>query len=1098
MTQELSALLLVFTLLSPNSALALRAEATPEAQGGLEELQLALLDSNDPLRATANVLARQVSTAVGISPPAPLPVTAAGLEEIGRPDVPAYKRAVIFGGLGNIGRGYLAPLLAADDFDLILADVNETLIAEAEQRQSYTVTPVGTGQPAEVRNFWALNVNQTDQVAALGPQADWIFTSVGQKMIIRLTDTVYQFIRKRIEANHLATLNIVFAENLPIDQPEITALREAVLKMAQDDLTRKYIEDKVNFIGAAPAFENYVSGSVGWVGAVVHITVPPTIAAFSENPLDVSVEGGGPYLLEVDAQELRGTSFVPSGLRAVKNIRAAREKKLLIHNMGHAALAYFSSALGIADPAEGIRDQRVARLVRKAMMESAQGFQHRYPDLLTLEQLTSYVDGLLARFGNRELRDTVDRIAKDTLERKLQENDRLFGAAISAKEAGVDPTAITLAIAAALRYARVIDHLTEEQLSFVTALAQKHGLELPESDEALTETIEHFSAGLEEGALIRILIADQPQRPVVPGAIRELVQSMGLRGQVELIEEQGKAGDQRLLKQLIEKHKPTIILVFTGKSTLVDPFVVAAAKQHGVRLVIRAGAGYENLSMDRTVHDDIPFLRSHGLRESMADYTLRLIFAGLRLRAGTRSNPEEGDVSQDPELGSLFQMSPADFDEALRQAINRKRGEMTDEQRELMFGPLSRREFFELAPWLEGQRIGISGFGEIGQEVAIRLQKIRELTKGLMKVPFEIAATSPSLLNPASEEAAFVRQLGDIRIIGPEELYQTADILTIHVPSNDANKGLIRPELFEGRTKPLVLIDTARWDLMHPAMFEMELPFEVTFFGDVDFVDSKGVVDQRVLDLRAAHSKTFVVAPHIGGLTEGSAEGALRNLLGALRRVFPVLLGQTDPASIQTINKIQIVPVVPSAGWEKVNEVAFRQLVETGPMQEELGAQGYAVLDARQAAFLGVEAVGGFIVADSAKVTDAGHLIVAESGLMNAPAAEIFPWIYAEEGLNSVIDSAKGAEAQAGDLMLMKPASGISAESIAATLRERGFTDSTAPRVAVGDAGKISALPPPAFQLLAVQKGLPAVVFLNVAMRLKDETGNTYTLLLMA
>ena len=454
----------------------------------------------------------------------------------------------------------------------------------------------------------------------------------------------------------------------------------------------------------------------------------------------------------------------------------------------------------------------------------------------------------------------------------------------------------------------------------VLALRTEAGLEarggLEELQSALLPATS--AAGLEEGALVRILIADQPQRPNVPDAIRELIQSMGLQGHVELIEEQGKAGNQRLLKQLIEKYEPTIILVFTGKSTLLDPFVVAAANQHKVRLVIRAGAGYENLSMERTVRDDIPFFRSHGLRDSMTDYTLRGgIFAGLRLLAGTSSSPEEGDVSQDTQLKPLFQMSPADFDEALRQATERKRGEMTTDQKKWMFGSLSRREFLELIPLLAGQRVGILGFGEIGQEVAIRLRKIQKLAKKLKKVSFEIAAASPSLLNPTSKEAALARQIGGIHIISPEELYQTSDILTIHVPSSDANRGLIRPELFEGRTKRLILIDTARWDLMHPAMFETKLPFEMIFLGDVDFIDSNGVVDQRVLDLRAAHPTTFVVAPHIGGLTSGSAEGALRNLLDALRRVFPVLLGQADPASIETINKRPIVPVVSTAGLEE-------------------------------------------------------------------------------------------------------------------------------------------------------------------------------------
>lgn len=205
------------------------------------------------------------------------------------------------------------------------------------------------------------------------------------------------------------------------------------------------------------------------------------------------------------------------------------------------------------------------------------------------------------------------------------------------------------------------------------------------------------------------------------------------------------------------------------------------------------------------------------------------------------------------------------------------------------------------------------------------------------------------------------------------------------------------------------------------------------------------------------------------------------------------------------LKKIESAASTATAGVEEVqggaivNEATFRELVKSSAVQRDIGKQGYAEITSEQAAAVSVpETIGGFIMADSAEVDDAGHLIVAESGLVNEAAASLFPWVFAGDGLSSVIDSAKGAEAQAGDLMLLKPAQGISAGSITAALRERGFTENNAPRVAVGDVGKISALSPFTFQLLAVQKGLPPVVFLNVAVRLKDEAGNTYTLLLMA
>ena len=443
-------------------------------------------------------------------------------------------------------------------------------------------------------------------------------------------------------------------------------------------------------------------------------------------------------------------------------------------------------------------------------------------------------------------------------------------------------------------------------------------------------------AGLEDAlqsekkAPIRILFADQPQRGTVPGEIRRLIQSMDLEGTVELIEEVGESGNEQKLMELIKKYQPTIIIVFTGKRILVGPHVVHAAGQYGVKLIIRAGAGYDNISVENTARYGVPFLRSHGLSVSMADFTLRFVFAGLRLHAGTRSDTTEGDVSHDPQWQSVFQMSPADFHEALHQAMLRGRGEMFSDQKRLVFDPMSTREFLELVKILRGKRIGILGFGMIGEEVAKKLSEIRRLAG----IPFEIVATSPSLSDPTSDRAAVARTLG-VGIVDEQELYQTSDIVTVHIPSTDANKRYVTPQSFVGRTKPLVLVNTARRDIVDDGLFEVKQPFELTFFGDVDF-------DPNVIALRTAHQERFFITPHIGGLTAASAQGALDNLVEALRTALPVLLGKGDSGSIKTINRVQVTPI--SSGLEETKDRRRRAGAKTPAVTklpwEPLGPNG--------------------------------------------------------------------------------------------------------------------------------------------------------------
>ncbi len=469
-----------------------------------------------------------------------------GVEEagqLGRPGIPPDHRAVIFG-VGNIGRGYLAPMLTAkDDFDVIFADLNRPLIDAVKQHGRYTVTPVGAGDPFEVSNVWAIPANETEKITAQGPRADWIFTAVGANNIVKLAPTLRRYIQSRIDAGRMETLNIVFAENLPVDQPEIEATRQAVLKDADEELA-KYVRERVNFIGASGdwgeangladlGFREHAQDRVGFVGAVVQITVPKQ-RSVPKNPLDIHVEGGD-YTLIVDAGEMKQTHFIPKGIEPVANIRAYREKKLLIHNLGHAVLAYLSMARGLADSALGMEDPEIARWVRQAMEESAAGLLHRYPAEFSPEKMKAYIEELLGRFANKELGDTVERIGQDPL-RKLSPNDRLFGAAAIALAAGRKPEAITLGIAAGIRYARGLN-LVEEKIAPALQLARQLGLDLPESDEAFwaafhssaaagAEERQEDAAGSSYGQA-RQALREEAKKPEVVDAVRKWLSDRG-------------------------------------------------------------------------------------------------------------------------------------------------------------------------------------------------------------------------------------------------------------------------------------------------------------------------------------------------------------------------------------------------------------------------------------------------------------------------------------------------------------------------------------------------------------------------------------------
>ena len=116
--------------------------------------------------------------------------------------------------------------------------------------------------------------------------------------------------------------------------------------------------------------------------------------------------------------------------------------------MGHCACAYLGELLGATFIWEAIAEPRVHSIVRAAMMESALALSVVYG--AGIGALGLHVDDLLARFTNRALGDTVERVGRDP-ERKLGADDRFIGAYALARRAGTPIEYLSLALAVGAR-----------------------------------------------------------------------------------------------------------------------------------------------------------------------------------------------------------------------------------------------------------------------------------------------------------------------------------------------------------------------------------------------------------------------------------------------------------------------------------------------------------------------------------------------------------------------------------------------------------------------------------------------------------------------
>jgi mannitol-1-phosphate 5-dehydrogenase len=102
------------------------------------------------------------------------------------------------------------------------------------------------------------------------------------------------------------------------------------------------------------------------------------------------------------------------------------DRKIFIHNLGHAAAAY---AGYLYNPAftyvyEVMETPLLEEYVRKTMKQSAEILQAKYPGEFNWNDLTEHIEDLIQRFKNRALGDTAYRVGRD-LFRKLGPKDRL-------------------------------------------------------------------------------------------------------------------------------------------------------------------------------------------------------------------------------------------------------------------------------------------------------------------------------------------------------------------------------------------------------------------------------------------------------------------------------------------------------------------------------------------------------------------------------------------------------------------------------------------------------------------------------------------------
>ena len=170
---------------------------------------------------------------------------------------------------------------------------------------------------------------------------------------------------------------------------------------------------------------------------------------------------------------------------------------------------------------------------------------------------------------------------------------------------------------------------------------------------------------------------------------------------------------------------------------------------------------------------------------------------------------------------------------------------------------------------LRGRTLGIIGLGKIGQAVADRAHGLEMNVIGYD--PFVTA-----------EQAA----LHGVTLAEVDQILETADVITVHVPLNKATRGIVNADNI-GKLKPgVMLINVARGGVYDEAAVAQALKDGKIAGAAIDVYET----EPPAADNPLFSAPNTVLTPHLGALT---AEAQLRVAEEACEQVIDVLAGRS-------------------------------------------------------------------------------------------------------------------------------------------------------------------------------------------------------------
>jgi mannitol-1-phosphate 5-dehydrogenase len=313
------------------------------------------------------------------------------------------KKLVLFGA-GKIGRSFIGQLFSRSGYEVVFVDINQELIDNLNKYRKYKVIiKSGAGNEIlDITNVRGINIRDEEKVADELASATIAALSVGQQGLPVAIPLISRALIQRRKQFGEWPLDIIIAENMRNSDQYLSGQLSRYLPSV-------YPLDKL----------------VGLVETSIGKMVPiMSQKDMEDDPLQVFAE---PYnTLIVSKKGFRNPLLEVLNLEPKENIKAWVDRKLFIHNLGHATAAYlgFQKHQKAIYIYEVLADAEILDATRQTMLQSAEILKDLYPGEFTSIQLEAHIDDLLKRFQNKALGDTIFRVGCD-LYRKLSPEDRL-------------------------------------------------------------------------------------------------------------------------------------------------------------------------------------------------------------------------------------------------------------------------------------------------------------------------------------------------------------------------------------------------------------------------------------------------------------------------------------------------------------------------------------------------------------------------------------------------------------------------------------------------------------------------------------------------